>query len=55
MRKRPATEPFDKPDQQVERVIEQQEGIVGDKGEPSDSDRPRPNVPHPEDVNELDR
>lgn len=48
------TENFGKPDLEKERVVEQQEGIVADKGRLKDSDRPEPNVPHPEDVNMMD-
>ena len=48
------TENFGKPDLEKERVVEQQEGIVAEKGRLKDSDRPEPNVPHPEDVNMMD-
>ena len=48
------TENFGKPDLEKERVVEQQEGIVAEKGRVKDSDRPEPNVPHPEDVNMMD-
>ena len=50
----PRTENFGKPDLEKERVLEQQEGIVADKGRVQNSDRPEPNVPHPEDVNMMD-
>ena len=48
------TEHFDKPDLERERIVEQQEGIVAEKGRVTDSDRPEPNVPHPEDLNMMD-
>lgn len=48
------TERFGTPDREAERVIEQQEGIVAPKGGVVDSDRPEPNVPHPEDLNMMD-
>jgi hypothetical protein len=51
---KPKTESFGKPDLERERVVEQQQGIVADKGGVKDSDRPEPNVPHPEDVNMMD-
>lgn len=50
----PKTENFGKPDLETERVVEQQEGIVADKGKVKDSDRPEPNVPHPEDLSMMD-
>jgi hypothetical protein len=50
----PRTERFGKPDLEGERVIEQQEGIVAEKGGVKDSDRPAPNVPHPEDLSMMD-
>ena len=48
------TEDFGDPDLEKERVVEQQEGIVAEKGPVKDSDRPEPNVPHPEDLNMMD-
>lgn len=54
MTRPPRTEDFGKPDLEVERVVEQQEGIVAAKGGVRDSDRPEPNVPHPEDLNMMD-
>lgn len=48
------TERFGKPDLERERIVEQQEGIVAEKGAVKDSDRPEPNVPHPEDLNMMD-
>ncbi|MEA2661919.1 MAG: hypothetical protein QOH08_1491 [Chloroflexota bacterium] len=48
------TENFGKPNLETERVIEQQEGIVADKGRVEESDRPEPNVPHPEDLSMMD-
>jgi hypothetical protein len=54
MKDRPKTQNFGKPDLEEERVVEQVEGIVADKGRVKDSDRPEPNVPHPEDVNMMD-
>ena len=54
MKDKPKTENFGKPDLETERVVEQQEGIVADKGRVKDSDRPEPNVPHPEDLNMMD-
>lgn len=48
------TESFGKPDLERERILEQQEGIVAEKGAVKDSDRPEPNVPHPEDLNMMD-
>jgi len=41
-------------DREAQRVVEQQEGIVADKGRVEDSDRPEANVPHPEDVSMMD-
>ncbi len=52
--KPPKTESFGTPDPEAERIVEQQEGIVADKGGIKDSDRPEPNVPHPEDLNMMD-
>ena len=54
MNDRPTTENFGKPDLEAERVVEQQEGIVAKKGPVEDSDRPEPNVPHPEDLSMMD-
>jgi hypothetical protein len=54
MKDKPKTENFGKPDLETERVTEQQEGIVADKGVVKDSDRPEPGVPHPEDLNMMD-
>jgi hypothetical protein len=51
---KPKTENFGNPDLESERVIEQQEGIVAAKGPLKDSDRPEPNVPHPEDLSMMD-
>jgi hypothetical protein len=51
---KPTTENFGKPDLERERIVEQQEGIVAEKGGVKDSDRPEPNVPHPEDLNMMD-
>lgn len=52
---RPAkTENFGKPDLEAERIVEQREGIVAPKGPVENSDRPAPNVPHPEDLNMMD-
>jgi hypothetical protein len=51
---KPKTENFGKPDLEAERVVEQQEGIVAPKGVVKDSDRPEPNVPHPEDLSMMD-
>jgi len=48
------TENFGKPDLEQERVVEQQQGIVAEKGRVKDSDRPEPNVPHPEDLSMMD-
>ncbi len=50
----PKTENFGTADPEAERIVEQQEGIVADKGRVKDSDRPEPNVPHPEDLNMMD-
>jgi hypothetical protein len=54
MKERPRTENFGKPDLEAERVVEQLEGIVAKKGPLKDSDRPEPNVPHPEDLSMMD-
>lgn len=54
MKNKPKTENFGDPDPERERIIEQQEGIVAQKGPVRDSDRPEPNVPHPEDLNMMD-
>jgi len=54
MNNKPKTESFGKPDLETERVVEQQEGIVAAKGPVKDSDRPEPNVPHPEDLSMMD-
>ena len=54
MKDQPKTEDFGKPDLEAERVVEQQEGIVAKKGRVEDSDRPEPNVPHPEDLSMED-
>ena len=54
MSEKPKTESFGKPDLESERVVEQQEGIVAGKGPVTDSDRPEPNVPHPEDLSMMD-
>jgi len=52
---KPTTEAFSKPDLESERVIEQREGIVMDSSRSvGPSDRPEPNVPHPEDLNMMD-
>lgn len=51
---KPKTENFGKPDLEAERVVEQQEGIVANKGPVKESDRPEPNVPHPEDLSMMD-
>ena len=53
MQDKPTTENFGKPDLEAERVIEQQQGIVAAKGGVQDSDRPEPNVPHPEGLNMM--
>lgn len=50
----PKTEDFGEADLEHERIVEQQEGIVAKKGPLKDSDRPEPNVPHPEDLNMMD-
>lgn len=51
----PKTQPFPKADLETERVVEQKVGIVADKGgAPAESDRPEPNVPHPEDLSMMD-
>jgi len=50
----PRTENFGKPDPETERIVEQREGIVAEKGGVQDSDRPAPNVPHPEDLSMMD-
>ena len=50
----PVTEDFGAPDPEAERVVEQREGIVAAKGPVEDSDRPAPNVPHPEDLSMMD-
>ena len=50
---KPTTENLGKPDLEKERVVEQQEGIVAEKGRVRDGDRPEPNIPHPEDVNMM--
>ena len=52
--KTPVTEDFGAPDPEAERVVEQREGIVAAKGPVEDSDRPAPNVPHPEDLSMMD-
>lgn len=54
MKDRPKTENFGKPDLENERVVEQQEGIVAEKGPVTDSDRPETGVPHPEDLSMMD-
>jgi len=54
MKDTPQTESFGRPDLEAERVVEQQEGIVAEKGRVKDSDRPEPNVPHPEDLSMMD-
>ena len=50
----PKTENFGTPDLEAERIVEQREGIVAAKGVVKDSDRPEPNVPHPEDLSMMD-
>ena len=50
----PVTEDFGSPDPEAERIVEQREGIVAAKGPVEDSDRPAPNVPHPEDLSMMD-
>ena len=54
MKDKPKTENFGNPDLEAERVVEQREGIVAAKGHVEDSDRPEPNVPHPEDLSMMD-
>ncbi len=54
MNDKPKTEDFGKPDLEAERVVEQRQGIVAKKGQLKDSDRPEPNVPHPEDLSMMD-
>lgn len=54
MKSEPKTEDFGDPDPERERVVEQQQGIVADKGAVKESDRPEPNVPHPEDLSMMD-
>lgn len=54
MKNTPTTENFGRPDLEAERVVEQKEGIVAAKGPVKDSDRPEPNVPHPEDLSMMD-
>ncbi|HEV2012025.1 MAG TPA: hypothetical protein VGS17_13475 [Candidatus Limnocylindria bacterium] len=54
MKDKPKTENFGKPDLEAERIVEQQEGIVAEKGKVKDSDRPEANVPHPEDLSMMD-
>jgi hypothetical protein len=54
MEDKPKTESFGKPDLEAERIVEQREGIVAAKGRVEDSDRPEPNVPHPEDLSMMD-
>ena len=54
MKDKPKTENFGKPDREAERIVEQQEGIVADKGDVEDSDRPATGVPHPEDLSMMD-
>jgi hypothetical protein len=54
MNDKPRTENFGRPDLEAERAVEQAEGIVAPKGEVEDSDRPEPNVPHPEDLSMMD-
>ena len=51
---KPKTQNFGRADLEAERVVEQQEGIVAPKGTVKDSDRPEPNVPHPEDLSMMD-
>ncbi len=50
----PVTEDFGSPDPEAERVVEQDQGIVAAKGPVEVSDRPAPNVPHPEDLSMMD-
>jgi hypothetical protein len=54
MKDEPTTENFGKPDLEAERIVEQHEGIVAEKGKVQASDRPEPNVPHPEDLSMMD-
>jgi hypothetical protein len=54
MKDKPQTQNFGKPDLEAERIVEQEEGIVAAKGKVKDSDRPEPNVPHPEDLSMMD-
>jgi hypothetical protein len=54
MNDKPKTENFGKPDLEAERIVEQQEGIVADKGRVKASDRPETGVPHPEDLSMMD-
>jgi hypothetical protein len=54
VRDQPKTENFGTPDLEKERVVEQREGIVAEKGRVTPSDRPEKNVPHPEDLNMMD-
>jgi hypothetical protein len=54
MKKPPKTEDFGTPNLEAERIVEQREGIVAEKGKVTDSDRPEPNVPHPEDLSMMD-
>ena len=54
MKDKPKTQNFGSPDLEAERIVEQEQGIVAPKGKVKDSDRPEPNVPHPEDVNMMD-
>jgi len=48
------TQNFGNPDLEAERIVEQEQGIVAEKGAVKASDRPEENVPHPEDVNMMD-
>ncbi len=50
----PKTEDFGDPNLEHERVVEQQQGIVAEKGAVKPSDKPEPNVPHPEDLSMMD-
>ena len=54
MKDKPNTQNFGDPDLEAERIVEQAEGIVAAKGPVKDSDRPEPNVPHPEDLSMMD-
>jgi hypothetical protein len=54
MKDKPKTQSFGTPDLEAERIVEQREGIVAKKGPLKDSDRPEPNVPHPEDLSMMD-